>query len=273
VTPTQARPGDTVTVSGGGFPPGTRAQVYLDGPNHPLGPSTVVGSDGTFTQTVTIPAGATVDLHQICAQVNTETPACAQLQVNPAPTPTPSPVPTPTPVATPATPAPTAVPTPAATPAPSNGLLASLWPWILIPIAILVALAVIGIVLLVRSRRSQGTGPGVPPPVMGDPRGGGQPTVTHRSPRGYQPPGEAGSPVPRGYYRRGVGAPVSGQPLPGSDEPPGLTGSGPDAPGLPPGEDQPGLPGSGPGSLPPGPEPRELPPADEDDPFAGPPRR
>jgi len=267
VTPTQAAPGDTVTVSGSGFPAGSRAQVYIDGPNHPLGPSNVVGSDGTFTATVTIPAGATVDLHQICAQVNTQPSACAQLQVTAAPvaTPTATPVPTPT-----ATPTPAAVPTTAATPRPtSNGLLASLFPWILIPIAILLILAVIAIVLLIRSRGSKKAGgQAAPPPVVGDPRGIGQPTVTHRSPRGYQPPEDEAEPVTRGYWRRGLSTPPPGEPLPGRPETPGLTGRGPADPGLPGRPNQPGLPGSGPGSRPPG-----LPPGEEDDPFGAPPRR
>ncbi len=281
VTPTQAGPGDTVTVSGSGFPPGTRAQVYLDGPNHPLGPSTVVGGDGTFTTTATIPAGATVDLHQICAQVNTNTPACAQLQITAAATPTP--VPTPTPVATPATAAPTATPPTAATPAAApNGLLASLFPWILIPIAILAILAAIAIVLLVRSRRSRGGGEAAPPPVFGDPRGTGQPTVTHRSPRGYRAPTEpTGGTVSRGYRREGIGAPTRGEPLPGRGDRPGLQEPGDGNPKLPgggqgwlPEDDRRGLPGGGPASLPPSARPPGLPPGDDDDdPFSTPPRR
>lgn len=282
VTPTQASPGDSVTVSGSSFPPGTRAQVYLDGPNHPLGPSVVVGSDGTFTTQATIPAGATADLHQICAQVNTATPACAQLQVLAA---APTPAPTPTPVATPATAEPTAVPTAAATPAPaSNSVLSSLFPWILIPIAILVLLAVLAIVLLVRSRRAKGEGGAAPPPpVFGDPRGGGRPTVTHYSPRGYRPPGEPTTdPVARGYRRQGIGAPVPGEPLPGGGDRPGLREPGNGNPELPgggqgrlPGDERRGLPGRGPGSLPPPRRPPGLPPRDEDDddPFSTPPRR
>lgn len=266
LTPTQAAPGDSVTVTGSGFAAGTRVQLYIDGPDHPLGSSLVVGGDGTFTSTVTIPAGATVDLHQICAQVNTESPTCAQIQITAAPTPPPTPAPTPT-VALSPTAAATPVPTPHATPRPAgNGLLASLFPWILIPIAILAALLVLGIALLVRGRGPRGGGGKELPPVYSDPRGGGEPTVTHRSPRSYQSPGGEGGPVARGYYRRqgGLGAPVRGEPLPARPDRPGLGGR----PG-PPG-------GGGRDSLPPGPERRGLPPPDEDDPddpFAAPPRR
>ncbi|MGH7918569.1 MAG: hypothetical protein ACREQM_01335, partial [Candidatus Dormibacteraceae bacterium] len=179
VTPTQASPGQTITVSGSGFRAGTRAQVYLDGPDHPLGPSVVVADNGTFGTQETIPAGATVAVHQVCAQVNTQTPACAQLQVTPAvttPTPTAPPTAAPTPTATAA---PATSPSAAGTPPPRSGILGSLFPGILIPIAILVILAALAVVLIVRRRGSEGGGEQAspaPPPAYGDPRGAGQPT-------------------------------------------------------------------------------------------------
>jgi hypothetical protein len=178
--------GTQLAVGGTGFERGSRVQLYIDGSNHPLGPSTVVDREGTFQQEVTIPDGATEGQHQICAQVNSQSPTCAPFGVlappptptaAPTPTATPTPAPTPTPTSTPAT------PVPIGTPNTSGSALSPLFPWILIiPAAILLALLVLAIYLI---RRGRGGGGGVPP---GPTRRGGRPTVTHRTPRPYQTP-------------------------------------------------------------------------------------
>lgn len=214
--------GTQLTVSGTGFDPGSRVQVFIDGVDHPLGPSTVVGREGTFEQDVTIPDGATEGRHQVCAQVNSQTPTCSAFGVvappptaTPVPTPTatPTPAPTPTPTSTPAT------PVPIGTPNNSGSALSPLFPWILIiPAAVLLGLLVLAI-YLIRRGRGGARGPGVPP---GPTRGPGRPTVTHRSPRPYRTPT---------WAEPGSGATSEGRPrsLPGDAEEP---------PGLPPGEDE-----------------------------------
>ena len=179
--------GTQLTVSGTGFDPGSRVQVFIDGANHPLGSSTVVDREGTFEQDVTIPDGATEGRHQICAQVNPRTPTCSAFGVAappptatpvPTPTATPTPAPTPTPTSTPAT------PVPIGTPNSSGNALSPLFPWILIPAAILLGLLVLAI-YLIRRGRGGGGGAAVPP---GPARGPGRPTVTHRTPRPYRTP-------------------------------------------------------------------------------------
>ncbi|MBO0690393.1 MAG: hypothetical protein J2P40_12590 [Candidatus Dormibacteraeota bacterium] len=210
--------GTQLTVSGTGFDGGSRVQVFIDGINHPLGPSTVVDGQGTFEQDVTIPGGATVGQHQICAQVNSQTPTCSVFGVvapPPTATPVPTPIATPTPAPTPAPTSTPATPIPIGTPSNSAGALSPLFPWILIPAAILLGLLVLAIYLI---RRGRGGSTGLPP---GPTRRPGRPTVTHRSPRSYRTPpwSEPGA--------EGT-AEDEQQSLPGESEQP---------PGLPPGED------------------------------------
>ncbi|MFZ0216030.1 MAG: hypothetical protein WAM30_08830, partial [Candidatus Dormiibacterota bacterium] len=152
VTPAEGSSGDQVTVSGSSFPPGNRVQLYFDGTNHPLGSSVVVGNDGTFQQPVTVPAGATQAVHQICAQANSQSPACAQYQViAAATTPTPSPAPTPTPTTNPSLTPATSTPNAASSPAP-QGILGELFPGLLIVIGVLIVLAIIALILIFRGR-------------------------------------------------------------------------------------------------------------------------
>ncbi|MDR0359173.1 MAG: hypothetical protein LBJ87_06900 [bacterium] len=218
LTTNQGPVGTQLTVSGAGFDRGSRVQVFIDGVDHPLGPSTVVDNQGTFTQNVTIPDGATEGQHQICAQVNSQTPTCSAFGVvappptaTPVPTPTatPTPAPTPTPTSTPAT------PVPIGTPNNSAGALSPLFPWILIPAAILLGLLVLAIYLI---RRGRGGGTGLPP---GPARRPGRPTVSHRSSRSYRTPT---------WSEPGAEDTAEGEPrsLPGDSE---------ERPGLPPGED------------------------------------
>jgi hypothetical protein len=226
LSPNQGPVGTQLTVSGTGFDPGSRVQVYIDGPDHPLGSSAVVTRAGTFEHQVTIPDGATEGGHRICAQVNSQTPTCSGFGVVAAPpTPTATPTPTPTPTSTP-TPTPTqsATPVPVApTPTSSGGALSPLFPWILLPAAILLGLLALAIYLI---RRGRGGTPSVPP---APPRGPRRPTVTHRSPR----PSSFRGPADRG---------AADPPAEEGEGPPTLPGGSQDRPGLPPGDDDHPLP-------------------------------
>lgn len=62
VSPTEARPGEPVTVTGGGFAPNSPVTTSFD--TQVLG-TTVARTDGTFTTTITIPANATPGAHTI----------------------------------------------------------------------------------------------------------------------------------------------------------------------------------------------------------------
>jgi hypothetical protein len=61
---TDLHPGDTITISGEGLPAGTSLDTVLHSVPTDLG-SVVAAADGSFTQTVTIPADAVLGAHQI----------------------------------------------------------------------------------------------------------------------------------------------------------------------------------------------------------------
>ncbi len=62
--PDDLQPGETVTISGSGLPVGTTIDTVLHSVPTDLG-SVVAGADGTFTQTVTIPADTVLGAHDL----------------------------------------------------------------------------------------------------------------------------------------------------------------------------------------------------------------
>jgi hypothetical protein len=65
-TPTSAAPGSTVTVTGGDFPYGSTATVYLDhAGGTPLGSSVNIGIHGAFAMSVIVPARTQPGAHRI----------------------------------------------------------------------------------------------------------------------------------------------------------------------------------------------------------------
>lgn len=262
------QPGTPLVVTGSGFPAGQPVTIYLDGPNRPVGPPVYPNPDGTFQQSVTIPDGAATGDHRVCAS-SAGGPACARFQVSavanatPTPFPTAASVPGPTPTDT-TSPSAAAVGPGSATGTPQgSSALSTLFPWILIPIAALLALAGLVVWLL---RRGQDAPPGARR-TFGAAGGSGIPTITHRSP---QPIGAApgarrpGAPPPDG--------PVTVEWLPADPlpiEPPpagqatvewlpaGATPIESGPAGLPP------APGSPPAGLPPAPPSELISPSDE----------
>ena len=271
--------GSQLVVTGSGFQPGQQINLFVDSPDHPVGPQTTADGAGNFTQTVQMPDGTGQGGHQVCATTGGSSPACAQFQVLPPPASNPTPAPTAAPTATP-TAAPTAAPaTPPAiqaTPQAATSALASLFPWILLPLLVLLALAALAAALI---RRNRG-------PLPGPSRSGGSgiPTVTHRSPQrtgnvvpsepeypagravpfadplappAYQPEAELLPPIesPPEVPSLPSGPPVGpAEPLPaprstGGALPPARPARRPDQPGEPPraagGDDDPDLPEPG----------------------------
>jgi hypothetical protein len=215
VSPSSGLAGTQVTVSGGFFQPNQAVGLFFDNPSSTLG-SAVPDDNGNINAPhVPIPSDARSGPHAVCAAVNAQQVPCAQFQVT-APPPTAQPTPPPTPQATP-TPTPTDASSPTASPSASpsaisgvptgssgGGLLGSLFPWILIPILLLLAAGGTALYLILRNRGGSGGQaspfrPGGRPQPPGPPgMRPGQMTVTHRAP----PPGGVGAP----------GTPPSGPP-------------------------------------------------------------
>ncbi len=124
--PTTADGGDTIRVTGSGFPKGQRIEFAFDDVVLEVSRNQV-RKDGSFTVRLRVPADASDGRHVLSARTTARSTAAvsndpvdavvAQVTIeigDPAPTPTPTPEPTPV-----ATPRPTPTPTPAPTPAPT----------------------------------------------------------------------------------------------------------------------------------------------------------
>jgi hypothetical protein len=116
LSPTQANPGASVSVTGSGFDKKASGQLTFDG-NAAGMPRFTASGAGTISVTFVVPGGATPGSHVIRAATTSASASATLTVVAAGPTPTPSPSPTPTP-----TPSPTATASGTVTLSPSQGM-------------------------------------------------------------------------------------------------------------------------------------------------------